>query len=65
MVQAHQCEQRDMNTRVAQREGERVGLEATLSSEAAAHAQVETVKQLPLDLLRTAEELALESEEYT
>jgi hypothetical protein len=54
-----------MNTRVAQREGERVGLEATLSSEAAAHAQVETVKQLQLDLLRTAEELALESEEYT
>ena len=47
------------------REGERVGLEATLSSEAAAHAQVEKVKQLQLDLLRTAEELSLESEEYT
>jgi len=55
-----------MNTRVAQREGERVGLEqrAALSSEAAAHAQVEPVKQLQLDLHRTAEELALDSEEF-
>ena len=51
-----------MNSRVAQREGERVGLleqRGKMSSEVAvAHAQVEP------DLHRTAEELALDSEEY-
>ena len=51
---------------MAQREGERVGLEqrGALSSEAVAHAQVESVKQLQVDLRRTAEELALDSEEF-